>query len=111
MEREQSCAETTVAKVAELLKLKQLNTYEEVKNCGQYTLSTRWVITKKDGQTKARFVVRGFEEELMMRRDSPTVGKGTMRIFLVIVWKLKHGLYGLKNGARQFYISVKEELL
>ena len=27
------------------------------------------------------------------------------------MWKLKHGLYGLKDGARQFYISVKEELL
>ena len=147
-----SCAETTVAKVAELLKLKQFNTYQGVKNCGQYTLSIRWVITKKDGQIKERLVVRGFEEELMMRRDSPTVGKGTMRIFLAIVscknwtvkttdirfaylqgkelrrdvyikppkesetdegvvWKLKHGLYGLKDGARQFYVSVKEKLL
>ena len=28
-----------------------------------------------------------------------------------ITWKLKHGLYGLKDGARQFFISVKEELL
>ena len=28
-----------------------------------------------------------------------------------VVWKLKHGLYGLKDGARQFYISIKEELL
>ena len=145
-EREQSCAETTVAKVREVLKLKQFNTYEEVKNCGQYTLSKRWVITKKDGQIKARLVVRGFEEELIMRRDSQTAGKGTMRIFLAIVscknwtvkttgkrsvfrrdvyikppkesetdegvvWKLKHGLYGLKDGARQFYVSVKEELL
>ena len=27
------------------------------------------------------------------------------------MWKLKHGLYGLKDGARQFYVSVKEELL
>ena len=76
-EREQSCAETTVAKEAELLKLKQFNTFEEVKNCGQYTLSTMWVISKKDEQIMARLVVRGFEEELMMRRDSPTVGKGT----------------------------------
>ena len=24
---------------------------------------------------------------------------------------MKHGLYGLKDGARQFYISIKEELL
>ena len=87
-----------------------------------------------------------------MPRDSPTVGKGTMRIFLAIsssnnwtvkttdiksaflqgqelrrdvyikppresstgqgiVWKLKHGLYGLKDGARQFNLSVKEELI
>ena len=28
-----------------------------------------------------------------------------------IIWKLKHELYGLKDGARQFFISVKEELL
>ena len=34
----------------EFFKLKQFNTYDEVKNCDQYTLSTRWVITKKDGQ-------------------------------------------------------------
>ena len=27
------------------------------------------------------------------------------------MWKLKHGLYGLKDGARQFYRSVKGELL
>lgn len=27
------------------------------------------------------------------------------------IWKLKHGLYGLKDGARQFCGSVKEELL
>ena len=57
-ERELSCTETTVAKIAELLELKQFNTYEEVKNCGRYTLSTRWVITKKDGQIKAQLVDR-----------------------------------------------------
>ena len=28
-----------------------------------------------------------------------------------IIWKLRHGLYGPKDGARQFYESVKEELL
>ena len=27
------------------------------------------------------------------------------------IWKLKHGLYGLKDGARQFYESVREELI
>lgn len=28
-----------------------------------------------------------------------------------IIWKHKHGLYGLKDGARQFYESVKYEIL
>ena len=145
-------SEQTSAKLAELQELQQFNTYDEVKDCGQQTLSTRWVITDKEGQTKARLAVRGFEEEFMMPRHSPTVGKGTMRIFLAIssinnwtikttdiksaflqgkeirrdvyikppkesgvakgiIWKLKHGLYGLKDGARQFYLSVKDELL
>lgn len=143
----------TMAKKNELDKLAQFNTYEEVAEQGQRTLSTRWVITSKEGKTKARLVVRGFEEkDLEIPRDSPTVGKGAMRIFLSIagleqwtvkttdiksaflqgkeldreifvkppkesgtpkpkIWKLKHGLYGLKDGARQFYDSVKEELL
>ena len=145
-------SEDTSAKLTELQKLLHFNTYQEVKDCGQQTLSTRWVITNKEGQTKARLVMRGFEEEFKMPRDSLTVGKGTMRIFLAIssinnwtikttdiksaflqgreirrnvyvkppkesdtakgiIWKLKHGLYGLKDGARQFYLSVKEELL
>ena len=141
------------AKENELEKLAQFETYEEVVNCGQKTLSTRWVITTKDGNTKARLVVRGFEEQDMeIPKDSPTVGKGAMRMFLSIaaleqwtvkttdiksaflqgktldrdvyikppeegktpqdvVWKLKHGLYGLKDGARQFFESVKDELL
>ena len=74
----------TEAKLTELEKLCHFDTYQEVQDCGQYTLSTRWVITDKDGKTKARLVVRGFEEEYFMPRDSPTVGKGTMRIFLAI---------------------------
>ena len=143
----------TIAKKNELHKLAEFNTYEKIAECGQRTLSTRWVITNKEGKTKARLVVRGFEEkDLEIPRDSPTVSKGAMRIFLLIagleqwtvkttdiksalvqgkelereiyvkppkesstpkhkIWKLKHGLYGLKDGARQFYESVKEELL
>ena len=145
--------EVTIAKENELNKLAQFDTYQEVTDCGQKPLSTRWVVTNKDGNTKARLVVRGFEEkDLEIPRDSPTVGKGAMRLLLSIaaiegwtvkttdiksaflqgkeldrdvyirppkeskapkhvIWKLKHGLYGLKDGARQFYESVKEELI
>ena len=146
-------SEINIAKENELEKLAQFETNEEVADCGQKVLSTRWVITNKDGKTKARLVVRGFEErDLEIPRDSPTVGKGTMRLFISIaalenwavkttdiksaflqgkelerdiyirppkesqtpqglIWKLKHGLYGLKDGARQFYESVREELM
>ena len=37
--------DTTAAKLVELQKLSQFHTYDEVKDCGQQTLSTRWVIT------------------------------------------------------------------
>ena len=139
------------AKQTELQKLRQFETYDEVEDHGQSTISTRWVITNKDDTTRARLVARDFEEHSFIPKDSPTVGKGEMRIFLTVctsknwsvktdiksailqakeldrdvyyikppiesdtrngfIWKLKHGLYGLKDGARQFYLSVKDEL-
>ncbi|VDI09013.1 Hypothetical predicted protein [Mytilus galloprovincialis] len=142
-----------IAKQLELEKLKQFNTYEEVEDGDQKTISTRWVITNKNGDTRARLVARGFEEQSFIPKDSHTIGKGSIRIFLTFaaskkwtikttdiksaflqgnkleqdvhilkppvesdtskgfIWKLKHGLYGLKDGARQFYISVKDELI
>ena len=82
------------AKEKELRKLAQFQTYEEVANKGQKTLSARWVITDKGGQTKARLVVRGFEEkDLEIPKDSPTVGKEAMRMFISIAarenWTVK----------------------
>ena len=140
------------AKQKELQKLHFFNTYQEVEDNGQDLISTKWVITEKNGETKARLVACGFEEDFPLPRDSPTVGKGAMRIFLTIaasqkwcikttdiksaflqgkelerdiylrppkesetqlgkIWKLQHCLYGLKDGARQFFMSVREELL
>ena len=83
-----------MAKENELDKLAQYGTYEEVVNSGQKTLSTRWVITTKDRNSKAKLVVRGFEEkDLEIPRDSPTVGKGAMRLFLSVAalqkWTVK----------------------
>jgi hypothetical protein len=68
------------AKEREIENWKQNNVFEESVDNGQETLSVRWVITEKikDGQTvtKARLVVRGFEEDLQEERtDSPTCCK------------------------------------
>ena len=153
---EDTCVDDTekskFAKQAELQKLIDFHTYEEVEERGQDTISTRWVITEKEGSVKARLVARGFEEYNFIAKDSPIIGKGAMRIFLTIasskkwvikttdiksaflqgerlqrdvyicppvesntprgyIWKLRHGLYGLKDGARQFFLSVRKELL
>ena len=76
---------TDVAKENELAKLEQFQTYEEVTDLGQRTLSTRWVISDKNGVFKARLVVRGFEEnDIQILRDSPTVGKGALRLLISI---------------------------
>ena len=67
----------TMAKENEFDKLAQFGTYEEVVNSGQKTLSTRWVITTKDRNSKARLVVRGFEEkDLEIPRDMSLCWQG-----------------------------------
>ena len=91
---EQSDMDCLAAKKEELGKLKSFDTYEEVENHGQTCLSTRWVLTMKNGKPKARLVVRGFEEDKAgIVSDSPTVGRTTMRVFLAVVaslgWRVK----------------------
>ena len=80
------------AKEKELKKWKDFNVYEEVKDKGQNSISVRWVITEK-GETKARLVVRGFEEKENIKSDSPTVTKEVLRMFFTICsskgWKEK----------------------
>ena len=143
------CDREEQAKLEEIEKLQQFNTYEVVDDVGQDRITTRWVITEKDdGRKKARLVARGFEENAQIQSDSPTVGKSLIRVFFSIctmlgwmvntidiksaylqgkelerdlflkppngfeskdkLWKLKKCLYGLNDGARNFYLSVKE---
>ena len=62
--------EVKAAKRNEIKNLMDYNTFEEVKDDGQDTIGSRWVITQKekhDGQKqacKARLVARGFQESL-----------------------------------------------
>ena len=76
----------SVAKQAELSKWIEEEVFEEIKDVGQDTLSTTWVITQKlsDGKVnvKSRLVVRGYEEEEKCRTDSPTCCKDSIRLLL-----------------------------
>ena len=76
------------AKEEEIQKWRGMDTFEEVEDYGQPTLSCRWVCTEKmkDGVLvfKARLVVRGFEEDsLQLKKDSPTCNKESVRLLLL----------------------------
>ena len=78
------------AKQEEIQKWKDFDTFSEVPNQGQRTISTRWVCTRKlKGShvvNKARLVARGFEEDTKsLKTDSPTCSKECLRLLLAIV--------------------------
>lgn len=81
------------AKKVELEKLREFCTYEVVEDVGQMRVSTTWVIWKKGEEIRARLVARGYEEECIVQKDSPTMCKSTLRLFLTIAssqkWKVK----------------------
>ena len=74
------------AKEKELENWKSFDVYTEVPDIGQKTISTWWVVTKKDicdqESIKARLVVRGFKEESQIQSDSPTASKSTLRMVM-----------------------------
>ena len=90
---------TIEAKHLELQNWRCHKVYTEVEDEGQSYLSVRWVITvkHKDGEqlTKARLVVRGFEEEdkEKLRTDSPTCCKENLQVLFAIIasnhWKIR----------------------
>lgn len=81
---EQNSEDCLVAKQDELEKLKKFDTYEMVDDQGQPSISTRWVMSMKEGKPRARLVARGFEDKTDVQRDSPTVGKTSIRLFLAL---------------------------
>jgi transposase InsO family protein len=110
--------EVLSAKEAELEKLKEFNTYEEVDDHGQSPISTRWVVTLKENKPRARLVARGFEEVAQTQNDSPTIGKPAMRLFLTLMssfhWKIrstdiKSAFLQGKELQRSVFISPPKE--
>ena len=85
--------ESIAAMEEELSKLQEYDVNEVVDYDGQDCVSTRWILTVKNGKVKARLVARGYEEQALVRRDSPTVAKVGIRILLTIAavnqWQVK----------------------
>jgi len=81
------------AKATELERFKEFGVYQEVKDKGQFAVSSRWVVSQKEKKTKARLVARGFEELKSNVSDAPTAAVASKRIFLMLTasfgWKLE----------------------
>ena len=78
-----------IAKLKELESWKKNKVYIEVENEGQRCISAKWILKPKliDGQsdTKARLVLRGYEEMKSFRTDSPTCNRESVRVCIVIL--------------------------
>ena len=86
------------AKEKELESWDKYEVYEEVNDEGQVRIGTNWVLTEKVlngvSKIKARLTIRGDQEETAgIRKDSPTVRKGNIKIFTAVAakehWKIK----------------------
>jgi hypothetical protein len=74
------------AKKEEIRRWKEYDTADQVSQTSEMqVLSSRWVVTLKDGGLyKARLVVRGFEEDVYPQSDSPTASRDSFKTFLAI---------------------------
>ena len=82
------------AKDEEIKRFKEFHVFDEVKDHGQTSVTSRWVITSKgDGKYKARLVARGFQEVLNEQSDAPTVNKISKRLMFTVAacrkWEVK----------------------
>ena len=104
--------EVQEAKKVELKNLKDYDTFEEVIDCSQERISSRWVITVKeahDGQKtkyKARLVVRGFQEETPPQSDSPTVLRESNKLFTAVA--ANEGFEIVSVDIRAAFLQSKE---
>merc|ERR1712101_34810 len=81
--------EIVAAKNKEMKNLEFYETYEEVKDEGQETMGSRWVITEKqhDGQKQdflSRLVAKGFQELDQPQSDSPTAAKESFKLIIAL---------------------------
>ena len=82
------------AKKKELKNFDDYKVYEEVEYNDQDVLGTRFVLTQKpDGSVKARFVVKGFQEE-KQQSDSPTASRDTFKVFCSVAGNEKWEIEG-----------------
>ena len=81
---QQNTDQCLAAKMNELQKLKDFETYEVEEDVGQKHITCTWVMTQKGDEARARLTARGFQEEEEIPSDSPTLQKANLRTVLAI---------------------------
>ena len=99
--KEQNTQEVKDAKHREIENLMKFNVFEEVEDCGQPRIGSRWVVTqkeKKDGQKtdiKGRIVAKGFQEEDKPQSDSPTLLRESLKMYFAVAANEKFNIRSL----------------
>merc|ERR1712002_185008 len=88
--KEQNTPEVNEAKHKEIENLVKFDVFEEVDDCGQERIGSRWVVTQKeksDGQkaaVKGRIVAKGFQEGDKPQSDSPTLLRESLKMYFAV---------------------------
>merc|ERR1712243_536555 len=123
--RDHNKPEVKSAKDTEIENLSTYETFEEVKDEGQETIRSRWIITEKqkhDGQKtdyKARLVAKGFQEVDQPQSDSPTAARENFKLLLALTANFDFKIVSMdimflflqaKTLDREVYLSPPEDI-
>ena len=88
--KEQNTPEVNEAKHKEIENLVRFHVFEEVDDCGQERIGSRWVVTQKEkadgqkSQVKGRIVAKGFQEGEKPQSDSPTLLRESLKMYFAV---------------------------
>ena len=88
--KEQNTPEVKEAKHKEIENLVKFDVFEEVDDCGQERIGSRWVVTQKEkadgqkSQVKGRIVAKGFQEGEKPQSDSSILLRESLKMYFAV---------------------------
>ena len=88
--KEQNIPEVDDAQYKKIENLVKFDVFEEVDDCGQERIGSRWVVIQKEkadgqkSQVKGRIVAKGFQEGEKPQSDSPTLLRESLKMYFVV---------------------------
>ena len=88
--KEQNIPEVDDAQYKKIENLVKFDVFEEVDDCGQERIGSRWVVIQKEkadgqkSQVKGRIVAKGFQEGEKPQSDSPTLLRESLKMYFAV---------------------------